>query len=73
MYRILHRIEHGKGRLEDLDLLLDICNNIEGNTICPLGDAAVPSVRTSIKLFRDEYEYHIKHKKCLVELGSRFE
>jgi NADH-quinone oxidoreductase subunit F len=73
MYRILHRIEHGKGRPEDLDLLLDICDNIEGNTICPLGDAAVPSVRTSIRLFRDEYEYHIKHKKCMVELGPRFE
>jgi NADH-quinone oxidoreductase subunit F len=73
MYRILHRIENGKGRPEDMDLLMDICDNIEGNTICPLGDAAVPSVRTSIKLFRDEYEYHIKHKKCLVELGQRFE
>jgi NADH-quinone oxidoreductase subunit F len=73
MYRILHRIENGKGRPEDMDLLMDICDNIEGNTICPLGDAAVPSVRTSIKLFRDEYEYHIKHKKCMVELGQRFE
>jgi NADH-quinone oxidoreductase subunit F len=73
MYRILHRIENGKGRPEDMDLLMDICDNIEGNTICPLGDAAVPSVRTSIKLFRDEYEYHIKHKKCLVELGQRFD
>ena len=73
MYRILQRIEHGRGRIEDLDLLLDICDNIEGNTICPLGDAAVPSVRTSIKLFRDEYEYHIKNNKCLVQLGDRFE
>ncbi|MCD6162190.1 MAG: NADH-quinone oxidoreductase subunit NuoF [candidate division Zixibacteria bacterium] len=73
MYRILHRIEHGRGKPEDLDLLLDICDNIEGNTICPLGDAAVPSVRTSIKHFRDEYEYHIKNKKCLVQLGQRFE
>ncbi len=72
MDRILHRIEHGRGLPEDLDLLLDICDNIEGNTICPLGDAAVPSVRTSIKLFRDEYEYHIKHKKCLVEPVARF-
>lgn len=72
MNRILYRIEHGKGRQEDLDLLLDICDNIEGNTICPLGDAAVPSVRTSIKLFRDEYEYHINHKKCLVEPVPRF-
>lgn len=73
MYRILNRIEHGKGKMEDLDLLLDICDNIEGNTICPLGDAAVPAVRTSIKQFRDEYEYHIKEKKCLVSLGKRFE
>ena len=73
MDRILYRIEHGKGKPEDLDLLLDICDNIEGNTICPLGDAAVPSVRTSIKLFRDEYEYHIRNKKCLVDLSSRFE
>lgn len=72
MYRILDRIEHGKGKMEDIDLLLDICDNIEGNTICPLGDAAVPVVRTSIKQFRDEYEYHIKEKKCLVSLGERF-
>jgi NADH-quinone oxidoreductase subunit F len=72
MYRILHRIEHGKGTMADLDTLLDICDNIEGNTICPLGDAAVPAVRTSIKQFRDEYEYHIKEKKCLVSLGKRF-
>lgn len=73
MYRVLDRIEHGRGRMEDLDLLLDVCDNIEGNTICPLGDAAVPAVRTSIKQFRDEYEYHIKEKKCLVSLGKRFE
>jgi len=44
--RILHRIEHGRGKMDDLDLLLDICDNIEGNTICPLGDAAVPDGRT---------------------------
>jgi len=72
MYRILHRIEHGKGKMEDLDLLLDIGDNIEGNTICPLGDASVPAVRTSIKYFRDEYEYHIKNKTCLVRMGERF-
>jgi len=71
--RILHRIEHGRGKMDDLDLLLDICDNIEGNTICPLGDAAVPMVRTSIKYFRDEYEYHINNKKCLVQLGERFQ
>lgn len=73
MYRILNRIEQGRGKMEDIDLLLDICDNIEGNTICPLGDAAVPAVRSSIKFFRDEYEYHIKNKKCLVQMGQRLE
>jgi NADH-quinone oxidoreductase subunit F len=65
MLAILHRIEHGMGTMEDLDTLLDICDNIEGNTICPLGDAAVPPVRSTIRQFRDEYEHHILNKKCL--------
>jgi NADH-quinone oxidoreductase subunit F len=64
MLAILHRLEHGEGTHEDLDTLLDICDNIEGNTICPLGDAAIPPVRSTIKQFRDEYEYHITQKKC---------
>jgi NADH-quinone oxidoreductase subunit F len=65
MLAILHRIEHGEGTMEDLDTLLDICDNIEGNTICPLGDAAVPPIRSTIRQFREEYEYHIAHKKCM--------
>jgi len=74
MLAILHRIEHGEGRMEDLDTLLDICDNIEGNTICPLGDAAVPPVRSTIKQFRDEYEFHIVNKSCLPGTSAqRFE
>jgi NADH-quinone oxidoreductase subunit F len=73
MLRILDRIEHGKGEMEDLEILLDICDNIEGNTICPLGDAAVPAVRSTIKNFRDEYEYHINNGKCMTAMGPRFE
>ncbi len=74
MLAILHRIEHGEGTMEDLETLLDACDNIEGNTICPLGDAAVPSVRSTIRQFRSEYEYHITHKSCLPDTGpSRFE
>ena len=65
MLAILHRIEHGAGTMEDLSTLLDICDNIEGNTICPLGDAAVPPVRSTIRNFREEYEYHITHKSCM--------
>ena len=66
MYKILHRIEHGQGRLEDLDLLLDICGNIEGRSFCPLGDAAVGPVRSSVQRFREEYEFHILEKRCMV-------
>jgi NADH-quinone oxidoreductase subunit F len=73
LQRILHRIEHGQGVEEDLDLLLDICSNIEGNTICPLGDAAVPPVRSTVQNFREEYEYHIANKKCMTSMGPRFE
>jgi NADH-quinone oxidoreductase subunit F len=64
LYKILHRIENGQGREEDLDLLLDICDNIGGKSFCPLGDAALGPVTSSIKHFRDEYLYHIREKRC---------
>jgi NADH-quinone oxidoreductase subunit F len=66
LYRIVHRIEHGQGRPEDLDLLLDLCNNIAGRTICALGDAAAWPVQGFLKHYRKEFEYHIEHKRCLV-------
>jgi NADH-quinone oxidoreductase subunit F len=65
MYKILQRIEGGKGRMEDLDLLLDICNNIAGKSFCPLGEAAVGPVQSSVERFRDEYEFHIREKRCM--------
>ena len=61
-----HRIEHGQGQPEDLDLLVNVADNIQGRTICALGDAAAMPVRAFIKHFRDEFEYHIDHKRCLV-------
>jgi NADH-quinone oxidoreductase subunit F len=66
LYRIIHRIEHGEGRPEDLDLLLDMCENIAGRTICALGDAAAWPVQGMLKHYRHEFEYHIEHKRCLV-------
>jgi len=66
MYRIVHRIEHGQGRPEDLDELVRIGGNIGGRTICALGDAAVGPVVSFVKHFRQEFEYHIEHKRCLV-------
>ena len=62
----MHRIEHGEGRPEDLDLLTNVSDNIAGRTICALGDAAAFPVKSFVKHFRPEFEYHIENKKCLV-------
>ncbi|KAA6440246.1 NADH-quinone oxidoreductase subunit NuoF [Dyadobacter flavalbus] len=59
MEKVLHRIEHGHGSMHDIDLLVDISKKIEGNTICPLGDAAAWPVASAIRHFRDEFMWHI--------------
>jgi NADH-quinone oxidoreductase subunit F len=64
--RMVHRIEHGHGTPEDLDKLNDVASKIEGHTICALGDAAAMPVRSFLKNFRKEFEYHIQHKRCMV-------
>jgi len=66
LYRMVDRIEHGKGRMEDLDLLNNVSDNIAGRTICALGDAAALPVKSFIKHFRAEFVHHIEHKQCLV-------
>jgi NADH-quinone oxidoreductase subunit F len=72
LYRMVNRIENGAGRPEDLDLLNRVSDNIAGRTICALGDAAALPVKSFIKHFRSEFEYHIEHKRCLVS-GARSE
>ncbi len=66
LYRVVHRIETGKGRPEDLALLENVSDNIAGRTICALGDAAALPVKSFLKHFRGEFEYHIENKRCLV-------
>jgi NADH-quinone oxidoreductase subunit F len=61
MEKVLYRIEHGQGKMEDIDLLVDVAKKIEGNTICPLGDAAAWPVASAIRHFREEFEYHVKY------------
>ena len=70
LYRMVNRIETGKGRPEDLDRLVSVSNNIQGHTICALGDAAAMPVKAMIQHFRAEFEHHIEHKRCLVGTGS---
>ena len=67
MEMILHRIEHGEGRMEDLDLLASLTPRIAMRTLCPLGDAACGPMDSALQKFRDEFEYHITHKTCMVK------
>ena len=68
MEKILLNIEKGRGKMSDIDLLWDIQRKIEGNTICPLGDAAAWPVAAAIRHFRDEFEWHVLNpEKCLIE------
>jgi NADH-quinone oxidoreductase subunit F len=70
LYRIIHRLEHGQGRQDDLDLLLNLADQIQGRTICALGDAAAMPVRAFVKNYREEFEYHVTHKRCMVAAGG---
>ena len=66
LWRVVDRIENGKGRPADMDLLDSVAGNIMGRTICALGDAPAMPVRAMLKHFRPEFEYHVEHKTCTV-------
>lgn len=67
LYRVLKRIMDGKGKADDIDLLLGVQEKIMGNTICALGDAAAMPVESFLRNFREEFEYFIEHKKSMVK------
>ena len=69
MYRVIHRIEHGQGRPEDIDLLNSVASRIGGHTICALGDAAALPVQSFLKHYGHEFEHHIEHKRCMDGTG----
>ena len=62
--KLLDEIEAGRGKAEDVKLLLEICDNIEGNTICPLGDALAMPVRAFLQKFEGEFMRHVEDKGC---------
>ncbi|MDT8403065.1 NADH-quinone oxidoreductase subunit NuoF [Sulfuriflexus sp.] len=71
MYRVLERIENGQGRPEDLELLESAAGQIAGHTICAFGEAAAWPVQSFLKHFREEFEYHITHKQCMVDAAGK--
>ena len=70
LYRMVHRIENGEGRIEDLARLESVSDNIAGRTICALGDAAALPVKSFLRHFRHEFEYHIEHRHCMVSSSA---
>jgi NADH-quinone oxidoreductase subunit F len=66
IYRILHRLENGSGRPGDLELILDLCANMKGRTICPLSDAAAMPIESYIQRFPEEFAAHIQEQRCVV-------
>ncbi len=66
LHRILTRIENGRGKSGELELMLDICDNMKGKTICPLSDAAAMPIESYIQKFHDEFAAHIQEQRCVV-------
>ena len=62
--KILERIEHGDGKMQDIDTLYDLCEQLTGKTICVLADSVVFPLRSSLDKFREEYEAHILRDAC---------
>ena len=62
MMRVMDRLVKGEAEVEEIDMLLDVTKQVEGHTICALGDAAAWPIQGLIRHFRDEIEDRIKHQ-----------
>jgi NADH-quinone oxidoreductase subunit F len=71
LYKLISRIERGEGRMQDIDLITTIANNIGGKTLCPFGDAAIAPALTTVKHFRHEYEAHVREGRCTLPADWR--
>ncbi len=71
MVQILEKLEDGRAEQGELDLLLDVCDKILGNCLCPLGDAAAMPIASYVAKFREEYQQHIDHGRLPVRRASR--
>lgn len=70
--KVLHRLEHGHGHMHDIDLLVSVAKQIEGNTICPLGEAAAWPVAAAVRHFRHEFEWHVTNPQEATRPGAYF-
>jgi NADH-quinone oxidoreductase subunit F len=72
LYRMMNRMENGRGTMEDIATLDSVASNMMGRTICALADAAAMPVRSFIKHFRDEFVHHVDHKDCVVAQYEKY-
>ena len=68
--KVLHRLVHGHGHEHDIDLLVSVAKQIEGNTICPLGEAAAWPVAAAVRHFRAEFEWYVRHPAEATKPGA---
>ncbi len=73
MLRLIDRVENGQATLTDLDVLWKVTEGISGKTLCPFGDAAIGVPQSTLKKFREEYEYHVREKGCWRRVARTFE
>jgi NADH-quinone oxidoreductase subunit F len=73
MLRLLERIEAGQAGAKDLDLLWKVTDSIAGKTVCPFGDAAIAPPQSALQKFREEFEYHVREKRCWKTVAPTFE
>jgi len=72
LLRLLDKIEEGGGTERDLEVLWNVCDSIAGKTLCAFGDAAATPPQSTLKKFKDEYEYHVREKRCWRKVARTF-
>jgi NADH-quinone oxidoreductase subunit F len=72
MLRLLDKIENGQGTEKDLETLWNVTDSIGGKTVCPFGDAAIAPSQSTLAKFREEYEYHVREKRCWRRVAGTF-
>jgi NADH-quinone oxidoreductase subunit F len=73
LLRLLTRLEDGQGAASDIETVLKVTDSIAGKTVCPFGDAAIAPPQSNIAKFRDEFEYHVREKRCWRQVAKTFE
>ncbi len=73
LQRLTEKIEAGKGTGRDLEIINTVCDSIMGRTVCAFGDAAATPPLSTMKKFRDEYEWHVREKQCWRNVAKTFE